>query len=273
MATALCAWRLPSVLVEHAPQLYPRRSRWRDVLLSRLKRRATRWVAVSGSSAHALESLWHLAPGTIGVVLNGVEMPVPEAPGEAIEPLFSGNDVVLGVGDATAAKGFDTFCRVALETERLLPHLRFVWVGAGSGHRDGNVFMVPWADSLGWMMRHATLFFLPSRTEGLPLVLLEAWALGLPVAARAVGGVPEIVEDGVNGVLLTPNCTTGWAGVIAHLVADPAMRERLGRNGHESWRAAFTAEAMARRYGSVIEEALGDPSKRFRRWVAMSGHP
>jgi glycosyltransferase involved in cell wall biosynthesis len=229
----------------------------RDWFFSRLKGRADGWVAVSRSSADTLETLWRLPPGTIGVVHNGAEMPDCAPPGSAVNALFSGAEIVLAVGQASVSKGFLLFCEVARHFATVSPHLRFVWVGAEPERRDGVVTTLPWSDSVGWMMRHSKLLVIPSRAEGLPLVLLEAWATQLPVVASAVGGIPEVVEDGVTGVLVAPGEATAWDRTIGHLLADSATCERLSRNGYETWRASFTAEAMAERYKTVMETVLG----------------
>jgi glycosyltransferase involved in cell wall biosynthesis len=69
---------------------------------------------------------------------------------------------------------------------------------------------------------------LPSHQEGLPNAVLEAMAAGLPVIATAVGGIPEIVVDGVTGLLVPPRAPRALAGAIARVAADPGLRKRLG---------------------------------------------
>jgi glycosyltransferase involved in cell wall biosynthesis len=256
MAAAMASRRTATVIVEHLAEYYPLRSRLKDVVLSRLKLRADRWLAVSGSSARALESMWRLPSGTVGVLQNGVGMPSNQpAPGD-VTALFAAMPVVLGLGEACARKGFDTFCDVAEVLAPSHPHVRFVWVGAETGERHAAVTLLPWSEAVGWMMRRARMLVIPSRAEGLPLVLLEAWASSLAVVASAIGGIPEVVENGVNGVLLPPGDASAWAATIARLLVDDQACVRLGRNGHETWRRSFTAEVMADRYGAVVEAVL-----------------
>jgi glycosyltransferase involved in cell wall biosynthesis len=70
---------------------------------------------------------------------------------------------------------------------------------------------------------------LPSRQESLPNVLLEAFACSLPVVCTAVGGMPELVHDGVNGLLRPSEDVDGLADAVAQLAADPLLRQRMGR--------------------------------------------
>jgi glycosyltransferase involved in cell wall biosynthesis len=84
-------------------------------------------------------------------------------------------------------------------------------------------------EELGELYDRAALVVCPSYREGLPLCVLEAMAHGKPVVASAVGGIPELVEDGVTGLLVEPGDVAGLRAAIERLLADPALRRRLGR--------------------------------------------
>jgi glycosyltransferase involved in cell wall biosynthesis len=77
----------------------------------------------------------------------------------------------------------------------------------------------------------ADIFVLSSRSEGLPLSILEAMSAGLPVVASRVGGVPELVLDGETGLLVPPGEPSSLAAAIERLLVDPALRNRLGAAG------------------------------------------
>jgi glycosyltransferase involved in cell wall biosynthesis len=142
-----------------------------------------------------------------------------------------------------------------------------VWVGGKRPEGCETVTLLPWSDSMGWMMRRARMLLVPSRAEGLPLVVLEAWASRLAVVASAVGGVPEIVQDGANALLLPVDDRAAWTAAVTRLVADREACGRLAAGGYETWQASFTAEAMADRYGGVMDEAVGARSRSGRRRV------
>lgn len=79
----------------------------------------------------------------------------------------------------------------------------------------------------------ADIFVFPSHFEGMPMAVLEAMAAGLPVVATAIGGIPELVADGANGILVPPRDPAALAGALATLVLDKDLRARMGEHGLE----------------------------------------
>jgi glycogen(starch) synthase len=103
----------------------------------------------------------------------------------------------------------------------------------------------------------ASLFAMPTRpTEGMGLVYLEAMACGVPVAATSSGGVPEVVRDGVNGVLAEPENIDEFAAAMARLIDDREPARAMGLAGREIAAAEYGWIAMARRYLDVYESCL-----------------
>jgi glycosyltransferase involved in cell wall biosynthesis len=97
---------------------------------------------------------------------------------------------------------------------------------------------------------------LPSHSEGVSLALLEAMAAGLPVIATAVGGIPEVVTDGTNGLLIPPRNPEALARALDRLLADPDFARRLG----EQARAEAEAHHSLERLGREINEIYGELS-------------
>jgi glycosyltransferase involved in cell wall biosynthesis len=99
---------------------------------------------------------------------------------------------------------------------------------------------------------------LPSLSEGLPNVLLEAMALGRPVVATRVGGVPDVVEDGATGLLVAPGRSGELADAILRLLKAPAFAKELGEAGREKVRSEFSferqCELLKNLYSSMCEE-------------------
>ncbi|MEW6747241.1 MAG: glycosyltransferase [Planctomycetota bacterium] len=124
--------------------------------------------------------------------------------------------------------------------------------------------VAPLVQFLGWIdeprryIRAFDVVVLPSDAEGLPLVLVEAMAAGGAVLATAVGGVPDLVTHEVDGLLVPPRDPGALARALQRLIADRALRERLGRAALA--RAThYTMELHARRISEVYEELLGLP--------------
>jgi spore coat protein SA len=96
------------------------------------------------------------------------------------------------------------------------------------------------------------------KPEGMPMVLLEASAAGLPLIATRVGGIPEVVQDGQNGLLLdNPQDSAELAGKIMTLLTDPALRQRLGHKARERILERFTWQRIAREQEAVYDRILG----------------
>jgi glycosyltransferase involved in cell wall biosynthesis len=106
----------------------------------------------------------------------------------------------------------------------------------------------------------------PSLSEGLPVALLEAMAMRRPVVASAVGGIPGVVADGQNGLLVPPGDPDALGGALGRLLGDPALRSVLGGRARETVRQRYSEERMHRRilevYGSVLGERRPDARAR-----------
>jgi glycosyltransferase involved in cell wall biosynthesis len=106
------------------------------------------------------------------------------------------------------------------------------------------------------LLADAEVFVLSSRSEGAPLSVLEAMAAGLPVVASAVGGVPEIVADGATGLLVPPGNVAALAAALEQLLADAALRRRLGAAGRERARARFDLAGLRRAHLELYAREL-----------------
>ncbi len=97
------------------------------------------------------------------------------------------------------------------------------------------------------------IFVLPSLTEGLPMVVLEAMAARLPVIASAVGSIPEVVENGRTGYLIEPNSTSSLYQAIEHLLHGPDQVREMGARGFKKVCQEFTSKKMLQEYVTVYD--------------------
>jgi glycosyltransferase involved in cell wall biosynthesis len=104
----------------------------------------------------------------------------------------------------------------------------------------------------------STLLVLPSRSEGMGRVVVEAFCRGRPVLGSRVGGIPDLVEDGVNGVLVEPHDTNGLAEALVRLATDGELAGRLAEGAQASaFRWTITPEEFARRIRSLVQRVTG----------------
>lgn len=101
----------------------------------------------------------------------------------------------------------------------------------------------------------AEVFLLPSIHEPFGIVILEAWAAGLPVVASRVGGVPDFVRDGTDGILVEPDRMDEMARRVSELLASPGVARRMGEDGRARARGEFSWDTVTRRLVAVYEEA------------------
>ena len=107
-------------------------------------------------------------------------------------------------------------------------------------------------------MNCADLFVLSSHSEGLSNALLEAMACGLPAVATAVGGAPEVIEDGVNGLLVPADDDAALADALLRLVRDPGVAGQLGEAARQTILARYSMEAVVDRYVNLYTELNHD---------------
>jgi glycosyltransferase involved in cell wall biosynthesis len=123
------------------------------------------------------------------------------------------------------------------------------------GHTVRFVGRVPHADVGAWM-RASDVLVLPSRSEGLPTVICEAMVAGRAVIATAVGGTPELVDDGVTGRLIPPGDTAVLADALRDILDTPGRATTLGDAAAQRARNTLTWDAVAGQIESVYRDVI-----------------
>lgn len=122
---------------------------------------------------------------------------------------------------------------------------------AGAEGVADSVFFLGMRDDVADLLEALDVFVLPSLSEGYSMALLEACAAGLPIVATDVGGNSEIVQPGVNGVMVPPSAPEALASAIADLLGDPGRAAAFGRAGREWVLREGSFQTMAERYAQV----------------------
>lgn len=232
-----------------------------------------RLVAPSAEVADAYRAAFHLPASRMRVIPN---VPAAEPPGEGFDREglrreIGGEDVehlVLAVARLQPEKGIDDLVAAAAPLRARLPGLRVAVAGSGpeeealrariavAGLEDA-VSLLGTRSDVGALLAAADAFCLPSRHEGLPISLLEAMQAGLPCVATRVGGVPGVLDDGVNGVLVEPSDPETLAAALERVLTDRAEGSAMGAAARELVRERYAAAAAARAYADVYDELVG----------------
>lgn len=235
-------------------------------------RRMDRVVCVSEGQAVKVRRAG-VAAHKIAVIRNAIqaerfERSDPSARSELLAMFPRPPEQIVGAaGRLSPEKGFGVLVEAAAIVARSHPGVGFVHFGDGPLRETlarrigdlglgGRFVLAGFRDDLDRFIPHWDLSVLPSFTEGLPIVVLESYAAGVPVVATAVGGTPEVVTDGVDGYLVSPGDPSALAGRIVDVLEMGESRKELGRMGQERIRAEFTFQQQSERYRQLFHDLL-----------------
>lgn len=241
---------------------------------NRIVKRADRFVAISSAIEEELRAVG-IPPERIVRIPNAVdeERFRPVGPEEkqrwrAVLGLDSGWRVVIYTGRLVRAKGLPELLRVWERLAGKWPEGHLVLVGSG-GNDLGNceaelrafcrerglerrvTFTSDVADVAPWL-KASDLFLFPTRNEAFGISLIEAMACGLPAVSTAVGGVRDIVEDGLNALVVPAGDEAALEAAIRRLWSDPALGERLGAAARRTVIERFSKAMSASRYEALF---------------------
>jgi len=223
-----------------------------------------RMVVVLGSdSAEMVTTQLGVDSSKVAVVPNGV-------PGPESVPVrsASGGLSLLFAGELSERKGVPDLIKALARIE---PGVDWAMVIAGGGDipalkaEIGGLGMADRIDLPGWIEQQALhgyrssadVFVLPSYREGLPLAVLEAMAYGMAVITTPVGNIGDLIDDGVNGLLVQPGDQAGLAAAIGRLARDRLLLAALGKAARETWVESYSENAMIDALEDVWRTTLG----------------
>jgi len=252
------------VTIEHGASALARRPH-RRLLTRALGRSVDRVVAVSDSQLAALKRLGY-DPARITLARNGVPAQEPTRPRDetrrelGVEP---DEVAVMLVATLRTEKNVPLFLEVVRRATVREPKIRGFVVGGGplleqirALAADGSASVLGERADVPDLLGAVDIVCLTSDTEALPMVLLEAMALGRPVVATDVGGIREIVADGVTGLLVPPGGADRFVDALLRLARGADERAVMGAHARARHEELFSLERMVDDYHSLFEREL-----------------
>lgn len=232
-------------------------------------RSCERVVAVSEAVKRLLCGVYGLAESKVIVVHNGIAAGARVGSGHAKEVIRSEGEIVLcTVARLHRQKGLHELVRATELLSKQGLRVKAIVIGDGPLRNEllalvrelkANVILLGFQEDVSRFIEAADIFVLPSLWEGFGLALIEAMRSSKPVVATRVGGIPEVVQDGLTGILCPPGDPTQLAAAIGTLAKDPGLRTQMGEAGRKTVENYFTAERMCERYQEVYSRVLLKP--------------
>ena len=218
--------------------------------------------------ADRCETIYKLSSKKIFIIPNGVDMEK-----FAVRPTPK-KKTILFIGGSAEHKGLDILIKALLFIVKKHPNAEVVVLGEMNKRKE---MLVQMAEKIGvsskikWIglvfqkeifsfYREAYLVVLPSRLDLFPLTVLEAMAYGIPIVAANVGGIPEIINNKVNGIIINSEDSYGFAKSIIELLDNRKKAEEIGRNGRTTVEQKFTWEKVVEKYEKEIYSHLNHKS-------------
>ncbi|BBL81178.1 glycosyl transferase [Rubrobacter xylanophilus] len=262
-AAATFGLGVPLVVTEHTEASWQGRrareiTRW-------YCRRARHVIAVSTPIRRRLIGRDGVSPEKISVIPTA--LPEVEPPGVDPGAVAPDGRLVGVVARLQPEKGVATFLRAVARIAPLAPDVRFLVVGDGPLREElaglagrlglrGRVSFLGYRPDAREIIRRLDVLVVPSFTEGAPLVVLEAMASGVPVVASAVGGIPDQIRHGREGLLVPTGDSAALGEALLSLLRDPESACRMGAAGRRRAASAFGHDRMVRRIEYVYRTIL-----------------
>jgi glycosyltransferase involved in cell wall biosynthesis len=234
-------------------------------------RLATKFVAVSTADRHRMISEEGVSADKVVVIPNGyIPAPVPSNHDVRAELSLAPDVPVIGIAAVLRPeKRIDLLLRAHARVRSRLPRAQLVIAGDGKCRRDlerqarelgldGSVHFLGARTDVDSVLRAADVAALSSDREGSPLLVFECMANNTPLVATAVGGIPDVVEDGRTGVLVPRRDVRALADGMINLLSDPERRGRMAAAAREVL-GRYTIDATVSRFTELYESVVAGP--------------
>lgn len=227
---------------------------------------ADKIVCVSMAVKQSLLQIEKIKPEKIVVIPNGLD--IKRFAHVTDNTLKKSHFKKIGViGRFSKEKGHIYFVEAATKIVKTFKNVEFIFVGDGPCRQwieqkvkeyniDTYCHFLGVRHDIGNILQELDIFVLPSIREGLPISLLEAQYFGIPSVATDVGGNPEIIKNGYNGLIVPPKNSNAIASAIHRLLIDDELRNTFSLRGKEMFNQTFTVHKMANAYLEIINSIL-----------------
>lgn len=232
-----------------------------------IARFSDRIVFVSRYTRDRFLSIANVPKKKIEIIYNGIDLKEYEEPidvqkKKADVGIKEGEFVVGNVSNLYPVKGQIYLLKAAMKVIKEIPNTKFLIIGRGELEgklrreaRDlgieSNVKFLGFREDVKELLKIMDIFVLSSLSEGLPLSLIEAMASKVPVVVTAVGGIPEVVDDGIDGLLVPSADADTLAEKLTNLLKNKRIADRLGFSGNQKIKDQFNLQFMLNKYQEI----------------------
>jgi glycosyltransferase involved in cell wall biosynthesis len=217
------------------------------------------WITNSKIAKTTLVSLCQINPKRVSVIYNGLNT-TPSVPIALKERTME----VLTVANLNPRKGHLEYLATVKDVVKVIPNVKFIFVGRDDmggkiqsaikeSALSNHVYCVGFQPEISKWLKRARLMVLPSLWgEGCPTSIMEGFSYGLPIVAYAIDGIPELINNNVDGFLATPGSPQELTGAILDIMQNPAKGEEMGNAGMEKVLKTFSMASCANRHAQIL---------------------
>ncbi len=239
-------------------KLWHKPLQWMPALLSGRKKL---FCTVSEYSKNAVHQIWNIPQKNIDVIYNFY---LPSRIGRL--PYSPIRKIILTVGHVVEYKQPALWLTVARKITAKFPDIEFVWLGDGDEllryqqetENEARIHFAGFSDDTASYYDKALVYVQPSRLESFGMALVEASASGIPCIVARVGGMPEIVDDGITGYCCDKDDVEGFASRIGQLISNPSKAAQMGAKGKEKTQQLFTPEVFEEKLISTYKKIIAN---------------
>ena len=276
----LCAslLKIPSVSTQHLSDLMSDKKNLRRQKFTWwvLRNFSIKIITVSEKTRQFHQNVGRIPHGKFVTIYNGIEVnrfsEIPKNVGDYIRDKFfipKESIVITTVAVLRKPKGIQFMIQAVGELIKILPGIRYLVIGDGAYKDqleklstqmglDNHVIFTGQRSDIPEILASSDIFVLPTLADALPTVLFEAQAAGLPIIASNVGGIPEIITNGHDGMLIPHSDPGSLVSAIETLIQDKSIREKYSVNGLETVRTKFSIENQVEQLTELYLDILSE---------------